>query len=332
MRRRPLAGVLQQETAGAVGVLRHPGGDAHLAEQGGLLVAGDAGDGNAAKAERRRDAAVDLARWTDVGQHAGGHPQQLEQILVPLQRVDVEQHGPRRVRDIRDVRRVARELPHQPAVDGSERQLAGLGPGARAGDVVENPRDLAAGKIGVDDEPGAFSNEVFVAVAFQAIAEIRRPTVLPDDRVVDGLSSLTVPHDGGLALVGDADGGDVSRPKVRAPQRLGRHRNLRRPDLAGVMFNPARTREDLLKLALSDGDDGRIVIEDDRARAGGALVEGDDVRHGSDPGSDRRAGTRRLSILRSGFRAIPDSDPSSAWQVLRLCAELGASIRLRNRD
>ena len=128
--------------------------------------------------------------------------------------------------------------------------------------------------------------EVFVAVAFQAIAEICRPAVLPDDRVVDGLSGLTIPHDGGLALVGDADGGDVSRPKVRAPQRLGCHRHLRRPDLAGVVFNPARMREDLLKLALSDGDDGRVVIEDDGARACGALVEGDDVRHGSDSGSD----------------------------------------------
>ena len=200
------------------------------------------------------------------------------------------------------MRRAARELPDQPAVDGAERQLAGLGPGARAGDVVENPRDLAAGEVGVDDQPGALANEVFVAVSFQAIAEICRPAVLPDDRVVDGLAGLTIPHDRGLALVGDADGGDVPRPEVRAPQRLGCDRHLRCPDLAGVVFNPAGTREDLSKLALSHGYDGSIMVEDDRARARGPLVEGDDVRHGSDSGSGSwRAGTQRLGILHSAF-------------------------------
>ena len=122
--------------------------------------------------------------------------------------------------------------------------------------------------------------KLFVAFALEAIAEIRRAAVLPDDRVVDGLAGFAIPHDGRLALVGDADRGDVSRPKMRAPERLGRHRDLRRPDLAGVVLHPARLREDLLKLALADGDDGRLVIEDDRARACGALIEGDDVRHG----------------------------------------------------
>ena len=143
------------------------------------------------------------------------------------------------LRDVGDVRRAAGELPHQPAVDGAERQLAGLGPGPRAGDVVEHPRDLAAGEVGVDDQAGAFADEVFVAVALQAIAEIRGPAVLPDDRVVDGLAGLAIPDDGGLALVGDADGGDVARPQVRAPERLGRHRDLRRPDLAAGRVRPS---------------------------------------------------------------------------------------------
>ena len=95
------------------------------------------------------------------------------------------------------------------------------------------------------------------------------------------VSCHTIPHDGGLALVGNADAGDVARPKMRTPKRLGGHRHLRSPDLAGVVFNPARAREDLSKLALSDSDDGSVMINDDRARARGALVEGDDVRHGS---------------------------------------------------
>ena len=166
-----------------------------------------------------------------------------------------------------------------------------------------------------------------MAVPLQPIADIGRPPVLPDDRVVDRLPGLAIPHDGGLALVGDADGGDVSRPEVRAPQRLGRHRDLRGPDLAGVVFDPAGTREDLPKLALTDGYDGRFVIEDDRARAGGALVEGDDVRHGSNSGSDsRRAGTERRGILHSAL-----CDPTAAIEIKTRLSSATALVRRRRR-
>ena len=118
-----------------------------------------------------------------------------------------------------------------------------------------------------------------MAVALQPIAEVRRAAVLPDDGVVDGTSGLAVPDDRGLALVGDADGGDVPRPQVRAPQRLDGDGDLRRPDLVGIVLDPARLRKDLLELPLPDGDDGAVVIEDDGARAGRALIEGEDVRH-----------------------------------------------------
>ena len=121
--------------------------------------------------------------------------------------------------------------------------------------------------------------KLLVAVALQSLAEVRRAAVLPDDRVVDGLAGLAIPHDRRLPLVGDADGRDVARPELRAAERLGRHGDLRRPDLAGVVLNPARPGEDLLELLLADGEDGAVVIEDDGTRAGRALVEGEDVRH-----------------------------------------------------
>ncbi len=48
--------------------------------------------------------------------------------------------------------RAAGQLPQEPAIDGAERQFPGFRFCARAGDVVENPGDFAAGKIRVDDE------------------------------------------------------------------------------------------------------------------------------------------------------------------------------------
>ena len=164
-------------------------------------------------------------------------------------------------------------------VDGAERELAGLGPRARARDVVENPRDLAPREVGVDHETRALADERVVAVGPEAVAEVRRAPVLPDDGVVDRLAGLAIPDDGRLALVGDADGRDVARPQVRAAEDLDGHGDLRRPDLLRIVLDPAGLRKDLLELALRDAGDGAVVIEEDGARAGGALIEGEDVLH-----------------------------------------------------
>ena len=48
------AGVHQHEASGPVGVFRHPGFAAHLAEQSGLLVTGDPGDGEPLQGAHRR--------------------------------------------------------------------------------------------------------------------------------------------------------------------------------------------------------------------------------------------------------------------------------------
>src|SRR4029453_11946490 len=91
----------------------------------------------------------------------------------------------------------------------------------------------------------------------------------------------SIPDDRRLPLVGDADGGDVAGTQVRPAERLRGDGDLGRPDLAGVVFDPARTGKDLREFALADGDDVRVVIEDDRARAGCPLIERENVRHAS---------------------------------------------------
>ncbi|MNI95424.1 hypothetical protein D3C73_1536910 [compost metagenome] len=49
------------------------------------------------------------------------------------------------------------------------------------------------------------------------------------------------------------------------------------PDLGGVVLHPSCLREDLLVFHLAGGHDVARVIENNGARAGGALVDGDDV-------------------------------------------------------
>ncbi len=107
-RRRRRADVLQQEAAGAVGVLRHPRRAAHLAEERRLLVAGDPRDRHLPDAERGGRLAVDAARRAHLRQHRRRHAEQRQQLVVPLQRVDVEQHRPRRVAHVGHVLASAR--------------------------------------------------------------------------------------------------------------------------------------------------------------------------------------------------------------------------------
>src|SRR5207244_11465518 len=56
-------------------------------------------------------------------------------------------------------------------------------------------------------------DRLLVPAAAQRSAGVGGAAILPDDGVVDRLAGRAVPHDRGLALVGDADGGDVLRRK-----------------------------------------------------------------------------------------------------------------------
>ena len=124
-------------------------------------------------------------------------------------------------------------------------------------------------------------NRLARAVRFEPLAEVRRPAILPDDGVVDRLAGLAIPDDGRFALVGDADGRDVLRAHLRPPERFDGDADLRRPDLLRVVLDPPGARKDLREFLLRDRADRAVVIEDDGARAGRALVERKDVRHGA---------------------------------------------------
>ena len=277
------AGVLQHEAAGSVGVLRQAGRRAHLPEQRRLLIAGDAAERHRLEAERRRDLAVDLARAAHLRQHAARHAQRAQQLVIPLERVDVEQQRARRVAGVGDVQAAVGELPEQPRVDRAERELAGLGARARAVDVVENPGELRAREVRVEHQTGALAEQRLGALRSQAIADVRRAPILPDDGVGDGLAGLAIPHDRGLALVGDADRGDVARTHARAGQHLHGDAGLRRPDLQRVVLDPAWLRKDLSELALRDSLDPAVPIEQDSPRARRALIQREDVRHVTPP-------------------------------------------------
>ena len=170
----------------------------------------------------------------------------------------------------------AGEVPGEPGIDGAAEQVAAAGGIACAIDVVEDPLDFGRGKIGVEDEAGFVADKIFEAVVFEGEASVGGAAALPDDCVVDGASGAAVPDDDGFALVGEGDGGDGGRGCAGEGEDVADGCALGFPDGVGVVLDPAGARVELGEFPLGGGAWGEGAIEEDGARAGGSLVEGED--------------------------------------------------------
>jgi hypothetical protein len=104
-------------------------------------------------------------------------------------------------------------------------------------------------------------DERAVALAAEALAGIGRAAVLPDDGVIDGYASVTIPHDRGLALIRDADRGNVAWPGIRFRESFQRYGDLRGSDLLWIVLDPAGLRKDLIEFTLSDRANRSAFVE-----------------------------------------------------------------------
>ena len=169
------------------------------------------------------------------------------------------------------------EVPQHPGVHGAHHQVTGLGAFPGALDVVEDPLDLRPGEVGGQRQPDELLVPVGSLLAAEFLDDLLGAGVLPDDGVVDGITGFPVPHEGGLALVGDTDRDQIVLVQLRLCESLGDDLTDVAPDLDGIVLHPAGAGEDLLVFFLPDGDDAPVVVEDDRARRGGSLVDGEYV-------------------------------------------------------
>src|SRR5258706_5306787 len=170
------------------------------------------------------------------------------------------------------MRSAARKLPYQPAVDGTECKPARVGLRASAGDVIEYPCKLGAGKIRIEHESSLLDEYRFPSMRFQRLASGGGAPVLPYDCVAQRRAGMAIPYDGSLALIGNTDRGDLARADSRARDRFHRYADLRFPDFVRVVLDPPRLRKYLAEFLLRDCLDRARMIEHHRTRAGCALV------------------------------------------------------------
>ena len=193
--------------------------------------------------------------------------------------MDVEQQRARGIGGVGGMHCAAGQSPEQIAIDRAEQKFAAFGTRAGTRNEIQNPGDLGAGKIRIDDQAGLRRNHRLMAFGRKPRAHLGGAAVLPDDGAMHGAAGDAIPHHRGLALVGDADGGDVARGKTGNPHRFAAGRKRRRPDVVGLVLDPARGREMLREFQLRLRRDRHVIAKDDRARRRGALIDGENIRH-----------------------------------------------------
>ncbi|MNU91015.1 hypothetical protein D3C71_808950 [compost metagenome] len=113
-----------------------------------------------------------------------------------------------------------------------------------------------------------------MAVLPQLVAQGGGAAVLPYDGPGQRAARGAFPDDGGFALVGDADGGQVGGCGAGIAQGFARHVELAVPDLVGIVLDPARTGIVLAEFALADAAHDAFAVEHDGPGTGRALVQG----------------------------------------------------------
>ena len=281
MRRR--AGVHQHEAAGAIGVFDVSRLQAGLSEQSRVLIAQCAGKRHAV--ERRGAGAVNLAGGADVGQTGAWNIEQLQQFVVPLQRRQIHQLRARGIGHIGDVTSAfwtTREIPDQPAVDCAKERVAALRHLPRARHIFEQPGKFRGREIGGGRQTGAGAKQIADALRREPVDQRFGARVHPHQRRMQWRAGCAVPQHRCFALIGDADGGEISRRQASFCQRAVDNGLCIGPDFGGVMLNPAGLRVNLAMFALVEGAQRPCVLKDQETRAGRALIDGaNQSRHGS---------------------------------------------------
>ena len=263
----------QHKAAGAEGAFCLAPLEAGLPKQRRLLVTRRTGNLDLAAEVHRVGVLVKLAVGHGVGQHTARYVKDLQDLIVPVQRVDVEQHRPAGVGIVGHMDLAAGQLPDQPCLDRAKEQVAPLGPRAHAGHIVQNPFQLGCREIGVNDKAGLFPDLVGQALRLERIAVFACAAALPYDGMADRLAGVAVPDDRCLALVCNANGGNILRRGADLVHGRQRHAQLGGPDLVGIMLHPARLGEVLGKLLLRHAAHLASGVEKDAPVGGRACIQ-----------------------------------------------------------
>ena len=92
--------------------------------------------------------------------HRTRNLKQVQQLLIPLQRIDVKQHRTGSITYIRHVNFAAGQTPNQPGIDGTEQQFPFCSTFTSSGNMIQDPFDLRRTEIGIDNQTCFLTNHI----------------------------------------------------------------------------------------------------------------------------------------------------------------------------
>ena len=248
-----------------------------MAEQRRLLVARHAHDGRHIGHDVARDAAVVARTPANLGHHGARNVEECQQVVVPIQGMDIEECRAAGIGVVGSEDLAAGKVIDEPGVDGAKHKVARRRALARTVNVIEDPLHFGGREIRIERKPRAGAHQLFCALIDQLVDQGRGATTLPYDGVVDGLTAHAIPDHRGLALVGDADGGDAVGMDATLKLDLHHDRDLAGEDRHGVLLYPTGTWKTGFDAAARLGDDATVLVDNGREYRGGAAVERHDV-------------------------------------------------------
>ena len=204
------ARVHKQKAASAVGVLGLARLKAALAEQGRLLVARHACNGNTRRHGRVGGHAEDAGGRLHIGQHVGGNAPQLQKPGIPAAFVDVVQHGAAGVGGVGGMHATMGQGPNKPAVNGAKSKFSLFSGFAGTFHVIKNPAHLAGRIVGIGQKARLFHHRgANLRGVANLLHQTRRAAALPHNSVAHRLAGFAVPYHRGFALIGNANAVNV---------------------------------------------------------------------------------------------------------------------------
>jgi hypothetical protein len=143
-----------------------------LANRRRLLVPGNASDPDGrAKNVWRRHAEIASA-IAHVRQHGTRHPEDPQQIVIPLAGMDIVEQRARGIGGVGGMGLASGQAPQKETVDGPEQQLAGLRLGAGTRYHIEDPADLGSGEVRIEQQTRLARDNGLVAVGLELLANV----------------------------------------------------------------------------------------------------------------------------------------------------------------
>src|SRR6185369_17746634 len=204
---RLLSSVHQHEAAGAVRILGFSWFEARLPDKRCLLVPERAGQAYIFDG-RKRSLSIHFAAGNYPGQNLFGNCKIIQNFIVPLQSCQIHQlsaAGIGYISDVGPALRSAGKIPDQETIDCAEKQFAGFSLLSCIRNLIQYPSDLQSTEVSRKRKPSLCAIAILSSASCEFGNAFRDTRVLPDNCVANRFTTLSVPCNRSLALIGDPD-------------------------------------------------------------------------------------------------------------------------------